>query len=431
MSVVELLAISAMIFMIILPGIRNNRGWISAKVLETVSSSDAIAQKLLKIPEFKRLKKHEFISIEDVEDVKEYLVWRDLRAAVSRRLDKLSPRIERRFVVAIIFSTLVLGLLLFLLVAGLFWVLSPSVATIGWLPSSHPNTLAGLGPILKFSYLISTLEMATSLANLLEKPTDNMILIETADKVGNWVSAILIYLAIRFPKAEIWTLDKHHDARHKRDILRGELIVDGALTNEEVEQVCKAIDAANAGKGDLVNLQAYRSRPGLVQNLDAGKNDFDWSYIRNSQTDSYNFAWVPADVDLTVEDHLYGREMVRQGKAILDSWFGNTAESVELGRAIWDGDQGGHLIMHPYALCVRNAGNLVIELRLYKKLPKSSEYLDLANHVIELGKQRMNNTPLIAVHFYYRYENKMLCYAQWTRDGHMSYSEDGKTRRVK
>ncbi|MBI5936039.1 MAG: hypothetical protein HY867_20230 [Chloroflexi bacterium] len=433
MGWLELSLIGTSLLFICLPGIASNRNWIREQITFSIGSPEKITARVFAFQKIAKLQLNRFVSKEEIDDIKHQLQWRNIESVKKSIFLKLSKRIDLRFGLAIFFSTLLIGTMIFVGLSGIFWILSPGLTKVGWLQVSHPIQLHTLQPLLKLAFFISVLQTATFLANLLDKPKENVITVSTAEKVADWVSAIIISDSLLLPNGYLWSWTRERNGFRKKRIwyaIKANIIVRTEASDGEVEKLCKDAEAAYANGKDVINFKIYRYRDGLVKELEAGKDDFAWAYNHNPESGFSNFASIPPDADFTSEEHLLGRDRLLQGKAIEDKWFGNTHEAVNLGRAIWESDTDHHTIMHPYALKIKGKDNLVLDIRLFKLLPKSTDYLELAKSLLNLSRKQFGQIKLMIFLFYYRFEQKKIFDAQWTDDGQFFYKENDKTKKM-
>jgi hypothetical protein len=430
----EISILSLTLLLIMAPAAKNKEEWLREQIAQSLFTAETIVQRVFALSDLQKLNKDGFVSIEDLEDSIRILEWRDTNDICSYLFTRLLKRINRRYLLAVALSTLLIGFSFFVFLTLVFWILSPGLAKVGWLQVARPQDIQTLVPILKFSFFISTLQMATFLANLLDKPKENIIFTGILDKTANWISAISLYYAIQFPNSYIW---KKFQRQRNGYIVKGywyevngKLIVRDGLSDDQVKEICKEIDNTYVKEGDNANFQVYKYKKEITRDLEVGKENFNWHYVHKPKFEPAIFTRIPENIDFSTEEHLLGRDCLVQGKPIQDSWFGKTPIMAAIGRAIWDSDKGHHIMMHPSAWKIKDKEILNIEIRLFKNLPTSADYINLAIKSLQIARKFSGNLNTVNIFFPYRFEGNWSRDFQLTDDGQYLFTENRITKKI-
>jgi len=421
----------ALIIVILFTATKINKGWIRNQILSYLDLPEKIVTRVFEFPSIIKLKQSGFVSIEDEENVLDFLKWREIKDIVKKELPKLSAQIERRHSLSILSSTLLLGFILFIILTMLFYALSPALVKIGWIQTFSVVNTQGLFSILKLSFLISTLQMAAFLSSLAEQTRENLITTASLEKTIDWISAITVFQSVLFPNSQLWSIRTEIQGSFKKwNATIGRVIVKEGLTNTAIEQICKDIEATYITHTDKVEFKIYKNKLDLIKELESDKDNFNWHYIHNLSSNHISFGEISENIDFSAEEHLLGRDYIQQDKAIPDSWFGNTPTTAIIGRAIWDLDNDHHYIMHPSVWQIKDKDILNIQIRLYKKFPDLEDYGEWVRNSLIIAKTNLENLKVINIFFCYRFEEKWVCDFQLTEDGNILFIQNGKTQKI-
>jgi hypothetical protein len=275
------------------------------------------------------------------------------------------------------------------------------------------------------------IQIMTFSASFLGMSKENRVAERTSDVVSDWVCAIMVLSTIYLPYAHIWDKKKKLQGFKKKwHSIELKIIAHEKLSESEIEGICDEILAFQP-KSDVINMQIYRNKEKIFQELDAGSQEFSWFFRNNSKLEQKNFHVIPQSSDLETENHLLGYEKQKNGDTIKPSWFGNTEISSCLGQRIWESDTGHHIIMHPYANYTNksDSSTLHVYLNIFRRLPTESEYLDLSKKIIALSLDIFSTTDklsLIYIFFSYRTENEIIADVLWTPDGKLFFTVKNK-----
>ncbi len=385
--------------------------------LDAINSPADIVRQVFSLPVIQKLKKKQFICIEDEQEVTKYLAWRSIPEVKEIVFNKLQAQIKNLHFQSIFIAAVVFGIAFFVLSSILFWVISPDLYNMGWLAISRPINLPGLEPILKVAFFISVIQITAFLARLFEKKDNNVLLHKLKDKSSDWISSIIMYQALLLPNAVIVEKFRKREGTIKKWFWFSQkikIIVKETLSNPEVEDICKTVLALDKSQKDKIVIIAFKNSNNIFDDLKRGSNEWNWEYIHNFRADLQSFSPVPESVNLDDENHLLGRDKYLKGEKVPESWFGMKGECSRIGLHLWQLDSQHTVIMHPLIWEIKDKRILNIEIRLFKKFPRESDYVELAKTALRIALEEISSNPLrINVFFYYRYEEKSNSYATY------------------
>lgn len=389
-----------------------------------LSNEENLVSCVFAIPYFRELKKVDFLSIEDQDDLLFALKWRDLTQSKEIVAKRLERRIQSWYLLLIMLTSAILWFSFFVVLFLFFTYISPSLSQMGWSTGSNlPNITTSIPQVTAF---LASLQTAAFAASLLDKPKDNVLFKQVIEKSTDWLAVILVYQAAYTPFIQVWEL-KEEAPWHKKfgvTTLRGKLIAHENASDDEIQMSCEKLELLYP-RFQLIDFNIFRNNQKLFENLRFGIEDFQWKYIHNRKFNKKQFNSIHSTSEIQ-EQHTLGREKLLAGQEIPLEWFGTDKRSSEIGVEIWELDKTHELIMHP---CVYGTGdkNLLISICLFRKLQKSSEYSDLAHKILALVQEKNPSAKNILIHFHFRSAiNKVIAELTWIEGGFLTYKDELK-----
>lgn len=251
--------------------------------------------------------------------------------------------------------------------------------------------------IAKVSLVLATFAAAMSIVySLTDETVKDLFTNWLVQKSSFWVATCCLYKSFIEPNYQFW----EYVVDNKKDgIANISIVVPKGLSEEKINNACALVAEQHEEYRRIVIVTAFeqnvekpiykRSAPGRW-----------WQYLHNKAKDIKQFHEVPSYSDEVRYNHFLGRDCLEKGISIPNEWFGDSPNSIKLGKAIWNADTGKEWILHPYVS--ENEKNISLDINLSKKKQSSTEYRAFAKKILGQLLDVFPNANLITVDLYFR-----------------------------
>lgn len=381
-------------------------------LLSNVSKREHVLAEVERLPSFKKQLDEGLISEEEWQELLEQFNWKHYEKLIDGIWLVVHNKTRRWLALLIGLTSLVL-LLSFFLYFYIFFTVAIDPQTISeWtgLQAAPPiwviNTSGNWGAlsvsaisiaIAKVSLILATFAAAMSIVySLTEETVKDLFTNWLVQKSSLWVAACCLYKSFIEPNYQFW----EYVVDNKKDgIANISIVTPKGLSEEKINDVCTYVAKLHEEYRRIVIVTAFEqnAEKPLYKRSATGRW---WQYSYNKAIDIKQFYEGPSYTDEVRYNHFLGRECLKKGVSIPDEWFGESPNSIKLGKAIWDADTSKEWILHPYAS--ENGKNISLDINLSKKKQSSAEYRVFAKKLLEKLIDVFPDANLITIDLYFR-----------------------------
>jgi hypothetical protein len=381
-------------------------------LLSNVSKREHILAEAERLPSLKKQLDEGLISEEEWQELLKQLNWRHYEKLIDGIWLVVYNKTRRWLALLIGLTSLVL-LLSFFLYFYIFFTVAIDPQTISdWtgLQATPPIWVINISgnwgalsvsaisiAIAKVSLILATFAAAMSIVySLTDETVKDLFTNWLVQKSSLWVATCCLYKSIVEPNYQFW----EYVVDNKKDgIANISIVTPKGLSEEKINEVCAYVAKQHEEYRRIVIVTAFEQNAEKLLYKRSAPGRW-WQYLHNKAKDIKQFHEVPSYTDEVRYNHFLGRECLEKGVGIPDEWFGESPNSIKLGKAIWDADTGKGWILHPYAS--ENGKNISLDINLSKKKQSSAEYRMFAKKLLEQLIDVFPDANLITIDLYFR-----------------------------
>ena len=381
-------------------------------LLSNVSKREHILVEAEKLPFLKKQLDEGLISEEEWRELLKQLKWRHYEKLIDDIWVVVYSKTRRWLALLIGLTSLVL-LLSFFLYFYIFFSVAIDPQTLSdwtglqstppiWVINSSSNfwtlSISAISvAIAKVSLILATFAAAMSIVySLTDETVKGLFTNWLVQKSSLWVAACCLYKSVLEPNYQFW---EYVVDNKKGGIANASIVIPKELLSEKINEVCAFVANQHKEYRRIVIITAFEQnleKP-LYKRSSPGRW---WQYLHNKANDIKQFHEVPSYKDEIRYKHLLGKECVEKGTDIPNEWFGESPNSIKLGKAIWDADVNKEWILHPYVS--ENGKNISLDINLAKRKRTSAEYRTFVKRILEQTIKAFPYSNLITVDLYFR-----------------------------
>jgi len=412
LSVSKLLTVSGLLVApAIALGITSLRSQIS-RLVGLPLSSEQMIQTVRQIREVASSQEQGLLSPEGWGTANRELAWRHDAHLLEFARGKLGIRPIVGFSLVFLIAGLFIGIVLWIYLVVILRAIVTTDTLADWLhqPVATLDQPVPVLPLIAMGRgLIATIKVAFFLASLqvmvygVSVLTDDAYKAQFADvmqrHIREWVTAIAVYHALLTPGFQVWAIDERD---RKKSIVRYIIVLPSSTTDAQAKQACEQICTREANT-NLVVITAYERQTDPSE-YHSGSNANRWRRIvnRRKSIDDFNHLDLSGIANELRYQHNLGMECLRQDKSLPDEWFGDQSMAIQIGKAIWLGDNEHDTIWHPYASLGKDGRSTFVEIALTKRLRSSADYQNLVKSALSAITKHTPDAKLIDISVYYR-----------------------------
>lgn len=250
--------------------------------------------------------------------------------------------------------------------------------------------------IAKVSLLLATFAAAMSIVySLTDEMVKDLFTNWLVQKSSLWVATCCLYKTVIEPNYQFW----EYVVDNKKDrIANISIVIPKGLSSEKINDVCAFVANQHEEYRRIVIVTAFEQnveKP-LYKRSVPGRW---WQYLHNKAKDIKQFHEVPSYTDEVRYNHFLGKDCIEKGDSISDKWIGESSNSINLGKEIWDADAGKEWIFHPYAS--ENEKNISLDIHLAKRKRTSTEYRVFIKEILRQVTEIFPHSNLITIDLYF------------------------------
>lgn len=381
------------------------------------------------------------ISKEEWQELLQQLNWRHYEKLINDIWLVVFNKTKRWLALLVGLTSLVL-LLSFFLYFYIFFSVAIDPQTISnWtgLQSAPPvwviNISGGFGAfsvsvinvaIAKVSLVLATFAATMSIVySLTDETVKGLFTNWLVQKSSFWVVTCCLYKSFVEPNYQLW---EYVVDNKKAGIANVSIVTPKGLSQELIKDACAFVAEQHADYRRVVIVTAFEQdiEKKLYKRSSPGRW---WEYSHNKAKDIKQFHEVPSYTGEVRYNHFLGRDCLEKGIAIPDEWFGDSPNSIRLGKVIWDADVNREWILHPYVS--ENEKNISLDINLSKKKQSSAEYRVFAKALLKQLLEVFPSANLITIDLYFRDTVDFVVNLMLNRElNYVSYNDE-RSKKVK
>lgn len=410
-------------------------------LLSNVSKREHILLEAEKLPSLKKNRDEGLVSEEEWQELLKQLNWRHYDKLIDGIWLVVYNKTRRWFALLIGLTSLVL-LLSFFLYFYIFFSVAIDPQTISdWtgLQNTPPiwvfNISGSFGAlsisainvaIAKVSLILATFAAAMSIVySLTDESIKALFTNWLFQKSSSWVVAGCLYKSFIESNYQFW---EYVVDNKKEGIANISIVTPKGLSEGQIKDVCAFVAKQHEEYRRIVIITAFEKRVEKTLYKRSAPGRW-WQYLHNKAKDIKQFHEVPSYTGEVRYNHFLGRDCLEKGNAIPDEWFGDTPNSIKLGKAIWEADTSKDWILHPYVS--ENEKNISLDINLSKKKQSSAEYRVFAKKLLKQLLEIFPKANLITIDLYFRDTTDYVTNLMLNRDlDYVSY-RDERSKKMK